>query len=329
MFKLGTNFNPFNEFYHSGPNVFLKRLFSDFKKNKSFITKSGLLPNFDVGLYLIKKGKYDYNKPFFLRNGGIHFDSKDTIGGKKINDQIFSSAEKSKGIIFITEFCKKLFFKFYNMKRKVPTTVIRNAVPLNKFNPEGVSYRENLGFSDNDKVIISSANWRRHKRLDETIKFINMMNSKYNNIYKLIVLGKHNLKIKNNNIHFTGEISPDSLPAWYRTGDMFLHLSWIEPGCNTQIEAMACGLPTLCCNNGGIGENVNLNNSGIVANVDEDYDFKEIDFYNPPEPNYINLEKNLIEIFKNLNEIKKNIKYENLDIGKASKQYEQFIKKNI
>lgn len=329
MIRLGVNFNPFRMFSHSGPNVFLKRLFKDFEKNKLFITKSGLLPNFDVGLYIIKKGKYDYDKPFFLRNGGIHFDIKDTIGGKKINKQIFESAELSNGIIFNSDFCKKTFFKFYTPKKNIPHTVIHNAVPLDKFNPDGINYRTKLGFSEKDRIIVCSANWRRHKRLEETIKFLNILNLKYNNIYKLIVLGKNNSNIKNNNIFFSGQVLPDKLPPWYRSGDIYLHLAWIDPGPNTPIEAMACGLPTLGCNNGGIAEIIKSSNGGIACNTDFVYNFNEIDLYNPPEPNYLNLERDLKLIFNNLSEFKKNIKFEQLDIKNASKKYAEFIKKNI
>ena len=56
MIKLGLNFNPLRPFVNSGPNVFIKRLSSALNKNKYFEVKTGLIPNFDVGLYLIKKG---------------------------------------------------------------------------------------------------------------------------------------------------------------------------------------------------------------------------------------------------------------------------------
>ena len=33
----------------------------------------------------------------------------------------------------------------------------------------------------------------------------------------------------------------NSLSKWYRSADIYLHLAWIEPCGNTQIEAMAQG----------------------------------------------------------------------------------------
>ena len=53
----------------------------------------------------------------------------------------------------------------------------------------------------------------------------------------------------------------------HRTADIYVHLAWIEPCGNTQIEAMACGLPVVCCNNGGIGETIKNSSGGIEVIV--------------------------------------------------------------
>ena len=94
-----------------------------------------------------------------------------------------------------------------------------------------------------------------------------------------------NLK-SNKNVIYAGEISPSKLPDWYRTADIYIHLAWIEPCGNTQIEAMASGLPVICCNNGGIGETVKNANGGIVVDCDQKYEMNKIDYYNPLEPCY-------------------------------------------
>ena len=145
--------------------------------------------------------------------------------------------------------------------------------------------------------------------------------------YKLIVLGDNYENINNQNIIFAGEQKPQDLPNWYRTGDVYLHLAWIEPCGNTQTEAMACGLPTICCNNGGIGETVNAANGGIVVDADNLYNFDFIDYYNPPEPNYINLIKAVKKVFSNLDYYKNKINFEYLDINIDAIEYIKFIKK--
>ena len=331
MIKLGLSFNPLRFLSHTGPNVFIKRLSKSFENNKLFNVKSGILPNYDVGLFLVKKGKYDYNKPFFLRNGGMYIDIKNNIKhGNKINQDIFSSAEKSNGLIFNAEFCKKLFNSFYKLKNKVPSTVIFNGVPLDIFSPVGSNFRDNLGFSNRDKIIIVSASWRRHKRLEETIKLLEILNLEKKGNFKLIVLGKTHKKFKKNkNIIFAGQISPSSLPKWYRTADIYLHMSWIEPNANTLHEAIASGLPSLCCNNGGVGETIRICNAGIVSNVDPEYQFNLVDYYNPPEPNYSILKKDIFEIFENKEDLRKKINTYPIDINEIAKKYSYFINQNF
>ncbi|WP_415308673.1 glycosyltransferase family 4 protein [Candidatus Pelagibacter sp. Uisw_099_02] len=330
MIKIASNFNPLRIFSKSGPNVFISRLFRSFNTNSLFNVKSGIFPNYDLGLYLVKKGKLNFKKPYFLRNGGIYIDKVDTIKNSKfINSEIFKSAEYSKGIIFNAEFCRKLFFSFYKLKNKIPTTVIYNGVPLSLFNPDGLNFRNRIGFSQKDKVIIVSASWRRHKRLEETIKLLEKLNDDNNENFRLIVLGKvdKTLRIKKN-IYFAGEVIPSSLPNWYRSADIYLHLSWIEPNANTLAEAIGSGLPCICTNNGGVGETVKMCNAGIVSNADDDYQFNSVDYYNPPEPNYTELKKDILTLFDNLKYFKNNIDRNPINIDNIAVQYSDFINKN-
>jgi glycosyltransferase involved in cell wall biosynthesis len=46
-------------------------------------------------------------------------------------------------------------------------------------------------------------------------------------------------------IEFCGWLEPDELPAFYRSGDLFLHPSHFDPFPNAVLEAMACGLPVV------------------------------------------------------------------------------------
>ena len=122
----------------------------------------------------------------------------------------------------------------------LPETVIHNSVPLDLFNPKGNNYRDYLNLNANDRILITSAHWRTHKRLKETIKLVNFLNEKVskNYRYKLIVLGNNKKTESNENVIYAGEINPSKLSDWYRTADIYIHLAWIEPCGNTQIEAM-------------------------------------------------------------------------------------------
>ena len=71
------------------------------------------------------------------------------------------------------------------------------------------------------------------------------------------------------------------MPQFLRGANAFIHLAWLDHCPNTVVEALCCGLPVLCTHNGGTKEIVRDN--GIIIKCEEDYDFKKIALYNPPE----------------------------------------------
>ena len=325
--KLAVDYYPFLKYYHGGPKVFLKRLVDSIHKQKITSVYSPFFPFYEVALFSVYN-KSIYNKKYVLRVDGIYFDILNTYGNTDfLNKKIFDSIDKAEGIVFISEFSKKIVERFHGKIDK-PNIVIHNKVPLNIFTSSGNNYRSKLNFKKTDKVLITSAHWRRHKRLEETIELLNHLN-KNNNEFKLIVLGGEKKNLSNKNIIFAGEISPEKLGDWYRTADLYIHLAWIEPCGNTQIEAMACGLPVICCNNGGIGETVNLSSGGIIVDADLDYQFNKLDYYKPPKPNYKNLVEAVNTIFSNYDVYKDNINYNYLNIDNAAIEYTNFIKKLI
>ena len=327
MLKIAIEGYPFKRVSCLGPEVFMHRLSDSIVNQKLAIVRRTILPFYDIALFKITS-KSKYKKPFVLRVDGIYFDNKNTIGDSdKMNYDIFSSIKMSNGVIFISDFCRKLVETF-NGKVSKSFVIIHNSVDIKLFSPIGNNFRSKCGFSNNDRVIVVSALWRRHKRLKEIVLLFKRLRRKSKNgkNYKLLVLGGNADYIKKDkDIIYAGKVNPKQLPTWYRTGDIFIHLSWIEPCGNTQIEAMACGLPVVCTNNGGVGETVMRANGGIVSQADEEYRFHKVDYYNPPEPNYDVLISDIEKIFGNYNQYINNIDYEMLDINNAAKSYVNFM----
>jgi len=309
-----------------GPYIFLERLALEFKKQRINLTNK-FNPLYDFCIFA-NTNKSLFNKPYFLRIGGIFFDNKNTLTDTfQANKLIFDSIDNSIGTIFISDFTKNLVKKFHkNFNTK--NIVINNSVPLNIFSPDGKNLRDKLNINSQDFVIIVSAAWRRHKRLDEILELFFKLKTKIKNL-KLIILGKYNMNKKDPDIILADTISHDMLPQWYRTANIYLHLSWIDQNPNTLVEAIACGLPSLCTNNGGTCELIEKTNSGIVSYVDEDYNYQLVDYYNPPKPNYDILIKDFMEIYNNYKEYKNNINTAPIDLTEAAKKYLNFFEKNI
>lgn len=325
--KIAIKGYPFNDSIHSGPYVFMRRLAESILSQRLAKVRSTKFPFYDIALFAATS-KNIYNKPFVLRVDGIYFDTKNTVGNtEKLNARIFSPIDNSDGVIFISEFSKKMVEKFHGKILK-PHTIIHNAVDTNMFTPNGLNFRNKLNFSKDVRVIVTSAHWRRHKRLKETVTLFNKLRKVSEFNYKLLILGENpDYIVEDKDIIYVGEVEPNKLSSWYRTGGLYLHLEWIESCGNTQIEAMACGLPVVCTNNGGIGETVMKANGGIVSNADKKYKFERLDFYNPPEPNYETLSSDIEKIFGNYERFVEKIDYSALDINNAAKQYVKFIRK--
>ena len=325
MIKIALDSYPFYLKKNIGPNIFLKRLTEELQNYDCKVT-SRFNPFYDIALFAIKNKSF-YKKPYVIRIGGIFFDRNDTkFNTLKENKIIFEGIRNSSGVIFISEFTKKLTQKFYKNFDK-PNIVIHNSVPLSSFNPRGFNKRNELNIKSKDFVVLVSGTWRRHKRLKEIIIFFKRISKKYQNL-KLLILGSVNEreKIKDNDILYAGNINFKFLPDWYRTGNLYMHLPWIDQNANTHVEATACGLPSICSNNGGNKEIIEVCNSGIVSNVDKEYNYDLIDFYNPPEPNFNILEKDFDKIYNNYEKFKSNIKFEPISMRQAAKKYLEFLK---
>jgi len=310
-----------------GPYIFLGRLAESIKQQNLARVVTHLSPFADVAVYCVRK-KYSLRRiPYILRVDGIYIDELNTIGNSEIlNQQIVKSVKGAIGVVFNSDFCRRVFEAFYGQIDK-PYTVVHSAVPLSEFSPVGDNLRTVLNISQQDIVFVTSALWRRHKRLPETIELFQQISSRIPQGTKLLVLGG-NAKPETNsdNIIYAGHIEPDRLPNWYRTGDLYLHLAWIEPSGNTQVEAMSCGLPVVCVNNGGIGESVTACSGGIVSEADQAYEFKKVDYYNPPRPNFDRLLQDVLTITKDISSYKNNIRRLPIDINGKACQYVSFIK---
>ena len=87
-----------------GPYIFLERLSKELKKKTKLTNRFDPFYNFAL---FTNTNKSFYDKPYFIRIGGIFFDNNNTITDTfASNKKIFDSIDKSNGTIFISEFTK-------------------------------------------------------------------------------------------------------------------------------------------------------------------------------------------------------------------------------
>ena len=314
---------------HGGPHVFMNRLLRSIEKQNLAIPVQRIYQPYDAALFMVYKRRQLLPRPFVLRVDGIYIDRQNTVGDSNtLNQRIFKSIDRSSGVVFISEYSRKITEEFHGSIGST-SVVINNAVPLDIFNDKGPNMRSQLGIDPSELVIVSSAHWRRHKRLEETLQLFGLIKNTLKRKCRLLILGRNAGNIFTDDVIVVGEVSPNELASWYRTGDVFLHLAWIEPCGNTHVEAMASGLPTLCTNNGGVGEAVRASNGGIVSNADAPYDYTYVDAYDPPKPDFRVLLDDFQRIVEQLPAWKRSINRTVLDIDYVARRYVGFVNKIV
>lgn len=151
---------------------------------------------------------------------------------------------------------------------------IYNGVDLEKFSPrpQSACILEEFGFGKEDKIIgmvTKFASVKDHKTL---LKAVNEIRKIYPRIKCLLVgdgLLKESVELEveslklGNNIIFPGK--RDDIARILSIMDVFMLTSLVEGLPNTILEAMACGLPVVATNVGGIPEVVKNGKSGILV----------------------------------------------------------------
>jgi glycosyltransferase involved in cell wall biosynthesis len=279
----------------------------------------------DLNIFIVQAPRFTL-KPFVIRVDGIAVDLMHTLGNtERLNARIFKAIDASAGIFYISDFSRQLIEHFHGVPTQ-PYTVIHNSTDIDAFSPEGDNMRSKLGWAEEDTVLVTSARWRRWKRLPETLELFRRIKASFPGRFRLLVLGADgHVPTGDPDVFYAGCIRPTELPPWYRTGDLYLHLATLEACGNTQIEAMACGLPVLCGNNGGIGETVTRANGGIVSCFDEPYGFTQVDHYNPPPPDYAVALEDFGRLLSDLPRYREGIRREALDVREAAGRLVDFL----
>ncbi|MCL5985019.1 MAG: glycosyltransferase family 4 protein [Actinobacteria bacterium] len=132
-------------------------------------------------------------------------------------------------------------------------TVINNGVNFDTFNPEGEDLRQDFGYSENDRIIISVGTISPRKGSLDLVRALQKLPQNY----FLMLVGKGNKKflmdVKSEiqqvgltqKVRITGSVDYFDLSKYYRTADIFVLPSSYEGFPKVVLEALACGLPVL------------------------------------------------------------------------------------
>ncbi|WP_164108838.1 MULTISPECIES: N-acetyl-alpha-D-glucosaminyl L-malate synthase BshA [Sphingobacterium] len=235
--------------------------------------------------YAIPHASAAYLAKQILRSFGIDIPVVTTLHGTDITlvgkDKNFKpvvtfSINESDGVTTVSESLKKQTLEFFDITRDIE--VIPNFIDLNRFVNKKREHFKRAIAPDNERIMVHTSNFRKVKNTSDVVRIFHQVNQKIPS--KLLMVGdgpertnaeelSRQLGISNC-VRFLGK--QDAIEEILSVSDLFLMPSSSESFGLAALEAMACSVPVVSSNTGGLPE---LNVNGItgflsdIADVDD------------------------------------------------------------
>lgn len=268
--------------------------------------------------YAIPHASAAYLAREILQTKGIYLPVITTLHGTDITlvglDQSMSSVvefsiNKSDVVSSVSDSLRQQTYDYFNITRSID--VIHNFIDTDRFKRIPNEDFRNAFASDGEHIIVHTSNFRKVKRIDDVIYTFAKLRGKVNTKLLLIGDGPERRKAEElcrqlgacNEIHFLGK--QDAIEELLSVADLFLLPSENESFGLSALEAMACGVPVISTNIGGLPE-VNINgSSGFTCDVGDTDDMAEkaLQILSDPdmlESMRINARKKALEFDKSL-----------------------------
>ena len=282
--------------------------------------------------YAIPHASAAYMAQQILKDQGVEIPFVTTLHGTDITlvgkDPSFEpvinfSINKSNRVTAVSENLKKETFELFDIKNNIE--VIPNFICLKEYKLDNNDYYKKRFAPNNEKVICHVSNFRKVKRIEDVIIAFEGISKEMD--VKLLLVGdgperarleqiSRNSKFSKN-IFFLGSLK--STKEVLNISDLFMLPSSKESFGLSALEAMACGVPVIASESGGIPEVVLHGESGLLNSVRDTYQMTK---------NALKLLSNesLLKSFKS-NAYKQAMKFDiELILPKYEKLYEQCIK---
>lgn len=278
-------FHSEKEYYNYFIEYYFEKAFSDIKaKHFDYI----ILENSPGHAYKLSQRGY--------RNLILHLNNDLLNSESRYHDNIFNSLSL---ILTCSDYIKE---RVSTIQACNKIRTLYNAIDVKRFSPQKSSHinRKQLGFSENDFIIVFSGRINQDKGVSELIDA--MLRMKDVSDIKLMIIGgsffgntnnedsficslKDRAKTLEKRIVFTGFIPYEDVPNYLHLADIaVLPSMWEEPFGLTIVEALAAGLPLVTTRSGGIPEIC----EGVATIVDKENVVNDlataiIDLYQHPE----------------------------------------------
>jgi len=210
-----------------------------------------------------------------LRSEGIEIPVVTTLHGTDITlvgkdpsyePVVTYSINESDGVTAVSEDLKKDTYKHFNITREIK--VIPNFIDLEKFQKQRKDHFKTAICPNGEKLIVHTSNFRKVKRVDDVVRIFSNITAAIP--ARLLLVGdgpeRGNIEAlcRELNIHdevrFLGKL--EAVEEVLSVADLFIMPSEKESFGLAALEAMACEVPVISSNAGGIPE---LNVNGVTG----------------------------------------------------------------
>jgi L-malate glycosyltransferase len=217
--------------------------------------------------YAIPHAAVAYMAKKILADEGIHIPVITTLHGTDITlvgtDRTFSpvvefSINHSDGVTAVSKHLAEMTYKSFNIKNEIK--VIYNFIDFTRFKKVNKDHFRKAIAPDGEKILVHTSNFRKVKRVEDIVRVFYKVTKEVN--AKLLLIGdgpeRNNLEdlcreLKLcDHIRFLGK--QDAIEELLSISDIFLLPSEQESFGLSALEAMACEVPVISSNAGGIPE---------------------------------------------------------------------------
>lgn len=185
--------------------------------------------------------------------------------------------DQSDAVTSVSKSLKEDTYKNFRICKQID--VIPNFIDLSRFTKQRKDHFKVAIAPNNEKLIIHASNFRPVKRVSDVIKIFNIINEKIPSKLLLIGDGPDRNKCEKESretpagehIRFLGKM--DMVEEILSVGDLFILPSETESFGLAALEAMACQVPVISTNTGGLPE---LNVNGVTGYMSEVGDIEDM-----------------------------------------------------
>ncbi|MBY5952220.1 N-acetyl-alpha-D-glucosaminyl L-malate synthase BshA [Algoriphagus sp. NF] len=238
--------------------------------------------------YAIPHASSAYMAKMILAEQGIHIPVVTTLHGTDITlvgkdpsyePVVTFSINHSDGVTAVSQDLKEETYAYFGVKRDIE--VIPNFIDLERFKKQKKEHFKLAICPDGEKLLVHTSNFRKVKRVEDVIRVFYELRKEIPAKLLLVGDGPERDKMERlcrelgtcNDIRFLGKL--DAVEEVLSVSDLFIMPSEKESFGLAALEAMACEVPILTSDAGGIPE-LNIDGkTGFVCAVGDIQDMKE------------------------------------------------------